>query len=84
MPEIQPTPIYRLRVKRWFDLQDGSVKERYYLDERITKGFFRKRHAWSPARVWAFDTGGGSKEPVSGDRKWAKKIAAEFGIKMPR
>lgn len=84
MSEIKAPPIYRIRVKRGFHIDSAKPWERYYLDELKVVGIFRKRHEWRPVKVYHFDFGGGSREPASGNREWAQRIANEFGLEMPK
>ena len=73
---------YKLIKHREFDLAYGSEYIWYTLHE-YRKGLFRKIK-WYPVKAYQFDFSGGAKYPVSGGLNWAKAIAKELNIKVPK
>jgi len=73
---------YKLVRHREFDLAYGKENVWYSLHE-YSKGLFGK-FKWQAVKAYYFDTGGGSMSAVRGEINWAKSIAKELKIEVPK
>jgi len=73
---------YKLIRHRTFDFAYGSESVWFTLHE-YRKTLFGKMK-WKPVKAYHFDFGGGSTSAVSGGIEWAKSIAKELNIKVPK
>lgn len=73
---------YKLVRHRTFSMAYGTEHVWYTLHQ-YRKNFFGK-WGWHAVKDYHFDFGGGSNSPVSGDERWAKAVAKELNIGVPK
>lgn len=73
---------YKLVRHRNFDLAYGS-EHIWYTLHQYRKTLFGK-WKWKPVKAYYFDFSGGSNSPVSGGEDWARAVAKELNIGVPK
>lgn len=73
---------YKLVRHREYDFAYGKERVWFTLHE-YRKTLFGKMK-WKPVKAYYFDFSGGSRSAVSGSIEWARAIAKELNIKVPK